>query len=99
MISASRRKPRFLPWLLAAVLLLVGSVAVAHELDHALDQHQELCALHHYADHHGGLLSAKAHPPVAPVATRSGPSPSYHFVSRLRPVPYAVRAPPINSEI
>ncbi|MEK9133660.1 MAG: hypothetical protein AAB333_02265, partial [Pseudomonadota bacterium] len=64
MIGTPQRKSRYLAWLLAAVLLLVGAVAVAHELDHALDHHHELCALHHYAGHHGGPPSANTHPPA-----------------------------------
>ena len=94
MIGTPQRKSRYLAWLLAAVLLLVGAVAVAHELDHALDHHQELCALHHYAGHHGGLPSAKVHPPAPSFQTRLNLPSSYQFVSKSRPVPYAVRAPP-----
>lgn len=81
-------------WLLAAVLLWVGAAAVAHELDHALDQHQELCALHHYAGHHGGLPSAKAQPPAPSFQTRPHLPAAYQFVSKSRAAPYAVRAPP-----
>ncbi len=94
MIGASQKKRRFISWLLAAVLLLVGTVAAAHELDHALDHHHELCALHHYAGHHDGLPSADAHPPAPPIEARLNP-PSFHqFDSKSRPALYAVRAPP-----
>ncbi|MBI3569741.1 MAG: hypothetical protein HY082_01360 [Gammaproteobacteria bacterium] len=94
MANTARKKPRFISWLLAVVLLLVGAVAAAHELDHALDHHHELCALHHYAGHHGGLPSANIHPPAPPFAARLGLPSSCLFVSKSRPAPYAVRAPP-----
>jgi hypothetical protein len=94
MIGTPRGKSRYIAWLLAAVLLLVGAVAAAHELDHALDHHQELCALHHYAGHHGGLPSTYAHSPAPPIKVRLDLPPSYLFVSESRPAPYAVRAPP-----
>jgi hypothetical protein len=94
MFSTAQRKPRLIAWLLTAMLLWVGAVAVAHELDHALDQHQEPCALHHYAGHHGGLPSADAHSPAPPIEARLDLLPSYLFVSESRPAPYAVRAPP-----
>lgn len=90
----ARTKRTFTAWLLAAVLLWVSAVAVAHELDHALDIHQDPCALHHYAGNHGGLPAADIHPPAPPVATRLEPVSSYSFVSTSRPAPYAVRAPP-----
>jgi len=94
MLNSLKRKPRFIAWLLTAMLLWVGAVAAAHELDHALDQHPELCALHHYAGHHGGLPSADAHPPAPPIEARFDLLSSYQFVSKSRPAPYAVRAPP-----
>jgi hypothetical protein len=94
MFNTVQRKPRFIAWLLTAMLLWVGAVAVAHELDHALDHHHELCALHHYADHHGSLPSSCAHPPAPPIEARLDLPPSYLFVSESRPAPYAVRAPP-----
>ena len=94
MLNALKRKPRFIAWLLAAMLLWVGAVAVAHELDHALDHHHELCALHHYAGHHGGLPSANTHPPAPQFAAWLDLPASREFVSKTRPAPYAVRAPP-----
>ena len=90
----ARTKRTLTAWLLASVLLLVSAVAVAHELDHALENHQEPCALHLYAGHHGGLPAANAQPPAPPVAARLEPAASYSFVSTSRPTPYAVRAPP-----
>jgi hypothetical protein len=94
MFKRAQKKSRFIAWLLTAMLLWVGAVAVAHELDHALDQHQEPCALHHYAGHHGGLPVANAHPPAPPTEARLDPSSSRQFFSESRPAPYAVRAPP-----
>ncbi|OGI51934.1 MAG: hypothetical protein A3E57_09070 [Candidatus Muproteobacteria bacterium RIFCSPHIGHO2_12_FULL_60_33] len=94
MINTAQRKPRFIAWLLTAVLLLVGAGAVAHELDHALDHHHELCALHHYAGHHGGLPASSAHPPAPPIEARLNLPSAHHFFSKSRPAPYAVRAPP-----
>jgi hypothetical protein len=94
MFKRAQKKSRFIAWLLTAMLLWVGAVAVAHELDHALDQHQEPCALHHYAGHHGGLPSADAHSPAPPIKARLDLLPSYLFASESRPAPYAVRAPP-----
>lgn len=94
MFNTAQRKPRLIAWLLTAMLLWVGAVAVAHELDHAFDKHQEPCALHHYAGHHGGLPAANAHPPVPPTEARLDLPPSYLFVSESRPAPYSVRAPP-----
>jgi len=81
-------------WLLTAMMLWVGAVAAAHELDHAFDQHQELCALHHYAGHHGGLPVSGARPPAPPTEARLDLSYSHQFFSESRPAPYAVRAPP-----
>ncbi len=94
MIRTPRKKLRLAAWLLSAALLLVGAVAVAHEIDHALDHHHELCALHHYAGHHDGLPSANAHPPVPSLAARLDLPSSRQFIFKLRPAPYAVRAPP-----
>jgi hypothetical protein len=93
-MSLRRNTRTFTAWLLAAVLLWVGAVAAAHELDHALDHHHELCALHNYAGHHGGLPEADLRPPAPPVAARLQPAASYSIVSTSRPAPYAVRAPP-----
>lgn len=87
-------KRSFTAWLLTAMLLWVGAVAVAHELDHAFDKHQEPCALHHYAGHHGGLPAANAHPSAPPIEARLDLSCSRQFFSESRPAPYAVRAPP-----
>jgi hypothetical protein len=94
MFNTAQRKPRLIAWLLAAMLLWVSAVAVAHELDHALDQHQESCALHHYAGHHGDLPASGARPPAPPIETRLDLPSSHQSVSKLRPAPYAVRAPP-----
>lgn len=47
--------------LIAAALLLATSLASAHELEHALEQHDEpACALHLLADHTGKTLLAVA---------------------------------------
>jgi hypothetical protein len=94
MFNTAQRKPRFIAWLLTAMLLWVGAVAVAHELDHALENHQEPCALHHYAGHHGGMPVANAHPPAPPIEARLDLPSSLQFFSESRPAPYAVRAPP-----
>jgi hypothetical protein len=94
MFKRLQKTSRFIVWLLTAMLLWVGAVAVAHELDHALDQHQEPCALHHYAGHHGSLPSADAHSLAPPIEARLDLLPSYLFASESRPAPYAVRAPP-----
>jgi hypothetical protein len=94
MFNTAQRKPRLIAWLLTAMLLWVGAAAAAHELDHALDNHQEPCALHHYAGHHGGLPAANTHPPAPPAEARLDLSCSRQFFSELRPAPYAVRAPP-----
>jgi len=90
----ARTKRTLTAWLLAAVLLWVGAVAMAHELDHALDHHHELCALHNYAGHHGGLPTSSAHPPAAPIQSSLDLPASHQFISASRPAPYAVRAPP-----
>ena len=93
-MSISQTKRSFTVWLLSAVLLLVGAVAAAHELDHALDHHHELCALHNYVGHHGGLPSANTHPPAPLFAARLDLPSSRESISKSRPAPYAVRAPP-----
>jgi hypothetical protein len=90
----TRTKRTFTAWLMTAVLLWVGAMAVAHELDHALENHQEPCTLHHYAGHHGGLPAANTHPPAPPIEARLDLPLSCLFVSESRPAPYAVRAPP-----
>lgn len=92
-----RSKPhqaRLTAWLLAAVLLWVSAVAVAHELDHALDHHHDLCALHNYAGHHGGLPAPGMHPPAPPTIEQPDSPLSHPFIFLSRPAPYAVRAPP-----
>jgi hypothetical protein len=94
MFNTVHRKPRLIAWLLTATLLWVGAVAVVHELDHAFDKHQEPCALHHYAGHHGGLPVANAHSPAPTTEVRLDLSSSHQFFSESRPAPYAVRAPP-----
>jgi hypothetical protein len=76
------------------MLLWVGAAAAAHELGHALGQHQELCALHLYAGHHGGLPSADFHPPAPPIELRPDLPSSRQHLLKSRPAPYAVRAPP-----
>jgi hypothetical protein len=93
-MSIRPTKRSFTAWLLAALLLWVGAVAVAHELDHVLENHQEPCALHHYAGHHGGLPTANAHPPAPPIEALLDLPSSLQFFSESRPAPYAVRAPP-----
>lgn len=90
----ARTNRAFAAWLLAAALLWVSAMAVAHELDHALDHHHELCALHHYAGHHGGLPAPGLHPPAPPAAARLEPVSCRLFIPTSRPAPYAVRAPP-----
>jgi hypothetical protein len=94
MRTVYRLKSVFGALALAFIITIVAGGALAHELDHALDQHQELCALHHYAGHHGGLPSAKLHPPAPSLRTRLDFPASRQFVSKQRPAPYAVRAPP-----
>lgn len=89
-----RTKRTIAAWLLAVLLLWVGAVAAAHELDHAFDHHHELCALHNYAGHHGALPASGAHPPAPPIRARHDIPASHQFISFSRPAPYAVRAPP-----
>ncbi len=81
----ARTKRSFIAWLLTAMLLWVGAVAAAHELDHAFDQHQELCALHHYAGHHGGLPFRGCHPPAPPIEARLDLPSSHQFVLQIAP--------------
>lgn len=90
----ARTKRTLTAWLMAAVLLWVGAVAMAHELDHALDHHHELCALHNYTGHHGALPVPGMHPLAPPTAERLDSPLSHSFISVSRPAPYAVRAPP-----
>jgi hypothetical protein len=91
----SNNKKGLLAWLLAAALLLVATGAIAHEFDHALDHHQELCALHLYAGHHNGLPSADVTAPPRLHHDRLIVAADRNPLPELRPAPYAARAPPL----
>jgi hypothetical protein len=55
----SRRMRVPIQWLVAAALLLVTASALQHELDHALEHHDEpSCALHLFADHTGKTFAS-----------------------------------------
>jgi hypothetical protein len=84
--------------LTAAALLLATSLAAAHELEHALEQHDEpACALHLLAQHAGKTLLAVA-PTVPFLAYRSiagthvaSPTPRTGVAS------FRARAPPVSA--
>lgn len=90
------RSPHWLNALLAAILLLAGLTASAHELTHDLGQHAEPCALHGFSKSH-----QSGAPAIAPVL--SAPTPEVHALTVREPLPahvfqvspYAVRAPPL----
>lgn len=90
---APTNQHKYLPWLLAAALLLVSSGALSHELDHELHQHDLPCALHLYAGQVGTPTAVFVFTVSAPAETPDAiPIPAAPSLDSPRP--YAVRAPP-----
>ena len=92
-------KTKFAACFLALLLLLVEAGALAHELDHQLHKPDAPCAQCIFANHLG-----KA--PVAVAFVFSACAPEAHALPVSLPAPrrqafraYAVRAPPLHSEI
>src|SRR5688572_1458748 len=89
----SRRAQFSIRLLIGAALLLVTAVAAAHELEHALDQHDEpACALHLLAEHAGKAVAADV--TVAPIVPYQ--SVLWSFIAASSPRT-AVRAPRARS--
>lgn len=92
----SRTKSRLIPLLLAAAFLAVQAVALAHEINHDLRQHNDAsCVLHLYSKHAGGSPAATfllappliaAHVALAPATTLPFSPPALGFQSRAPPV-------------
>lgn len=98
-MPARRTRRTFITWLLAAVLLLVEAGALAHELNHQFHKPDKPCAQCIFANHAGNS------PVAAPLVFSAG-APEAHAlpVSLSTPRPqafraYAVRAPPLHTEI
>jgi len=94
-----RTRRSLIAWLLAAVLLLVEAGALAHELNHQLHKPDKPCAQCIFANHAGDS------PVAAPLVFSAG-APEAHALPVSLPAPrrqafraYAVRAPPLRSEI
>jgi hypothetical protein len=92
-------QPRFVAWLLAAVLLITQAAALAHEYDHALGQHEAPCALHAYCQHGGKGLASNA-PVTVTVVLADTPHPESAVALTSRAIAaYAARAPPTLSRL
>jgi len=82
--------------LILAFLAMQG-LAVAHDVDHALGQHDQPCALQVLANHSPGATSAPPVlfiPPSASIALRVRPAATPTVAVAL---PFSARAPPARS--
>ena len=93
----SRRTHSLIRWLTAAALLCATTIAAAHELEHALEQHDEpACALHLLAGHGGkGLVVASFVVPVIPYRSVAAAFIAASLPQDTLPVPRA-RSPPVS---
>ena len=94
-----RTRRSLIAWLLAAVLLLVEAGALAHELNHQLHKPDKPCAQCIFANHAGNS-------PVAAPLVFDCCAPERYSSPASLPAPrrqafraYAVRAPPLHTEI
>ena len=90
----TNRPPRFLAIVAAIALLAIGTIALAHEIEHDLGNHDEpSCPLHLYVSNVGAAAGEAGHVPVADLAT---PDPAAAIATpqtALR-LGYRGRAPP-----
>jgi hypothetical protein len=93
----SRRTHSLTRWLTAAALLCATTIAAAHELEHALQQHDEpACALHLLAGHGGkGLVADNFVVPVIAYRPVTAAFVAAALPQDSLPVPRA-RAPPVS---
>jgi hypothetical protein len=90
-----RRQKRFPAFL--AVLLFLGlqTIAAAHELDHALANHDSpACALHLFSDHSGKSLTSSTTFAVAPIVHALSAVSFASCVPCATTVSFQSRAPP-----
>lgn len=93
-MMARRLKGRLAAALLAFAVAFVAGGALAHELDHQLNNQDVPCALHLYAGHLDGIATAGVSLPGV-LAAPADPVAPAAIVPACRPiVSYSVRAPP-----
>jgi hypothetical protein len=80
-----------------ALFLALQTVALTHELDHALSNHDSpTCALHLFGDHGGKSLTSVSTPGIAPNADAAPIVARAQLLPRPNAVPFQSRAPPLS---
>jgi len=94
-VHNSRRHIPLLPFFAVVALLLLQTTAAAHELEHALEQHDEpACALHLYNGHAGKPAVADTGAPLVIVVAVYTPVSAKTVSDAPRLLAYRGRAPP-----
>ena len=91
------RTRRILVWSLAVTFLAIETLALAHEIQHDLRQHESSCALHIYAGELGKTPTAVSGVALANTVQEFYSIPISGPIFSLPALGYHVRAPPSSS--
>jgi hypothetical protein len=93
-VRSSRFPIHLLSALAAVALLILQTVAIAHEVEHNLNQHDEpTCALHLYTGHAGHPAYIDSDPLIVAPASIAA-APFVFFTTSRHVLAYRGRAPP-----
>jgi hypothetical protein len=85
-------------WLAAAAFLFVSVNAITHELEHALEHHDEpSCALHIFADHLGKPLASATFVVASAVHIAIRHTGREQAAASSFVIPFRSRAPPLSA--
>lgn len=94
-MRSARRCSSLIAILAAIVFLAIETIALAHEIEHDLDQHDEpTCALHLYVGHVGDTPIAAVSVNVVPMPNNFLLSPDVAAPAAIPRLAYRGRAPP-----